>query len=221
MLRPFEFGILIGLFTYPLTLCAAEPPLCRSARSGHWSAAATWEGGRVPRVGDKVLVREGHTVVYDVNSAAAIRSLHIGGTVTFAPDKDTQLVVGLIKIQAGESTAEEGFDCDAHMLAPDSNKPKPGCSSGHRNGPLLRAWRSSVWSTSLAWTRNRARRSSAVAAVWISTPAQSYLGQARGARGEGRGAGNTRRPGSRLARRRSRNPHRDHTPEQTQEDFSG
>src|SRR6516225_2512229 len=64
----------------------AEAPVIRSARSGPWSAPATWDGGKVPGATAKVHVRAGHKVVYDVKSAAAIRSLHIAGTLTFAAD---------------------------------------------------------------------------------------------------------------------------------------
>ena len=89
--------------------------LIRSARSGPWSAAATWEGGKVPGAAARVQVRQGHTVVYDVRSERPIRSIHVAGTLTFAPDRDTRLDVGLIKIQPGEDASEDGFDCDAHL----------------------------------------------------------------------------------------------------------
>src|SRR5262245_35021767 len=52
----------------------SAPKLVRSARGGAWSAAATWEGGRVPTAGDKVQVRTGHAVVYDVRSDQVLRS---------------------------------------------------------------------------------------------------------------------------------------------------
>src|SRR5919197_1035056 len=74
--------------------------LVRTARSGAWSAPATWEGGKVPAAGVKVQVRSGHDVVYDVNATEVIRSLHIGGTLRFATDRDTRLDVGLVRIQA-------------------------------------------------------------------------------------------------------------------------
>jgi hypothetical protein len=64
-----------------------------------------------------VQIRAGHTVVYDVRSAQAIRSLHVAGTLRFATDRDTRLDVGLIRILAGDSTEEEGFDCTAHAKA--------------------------------------------------------------------------------------------------------
>jgi len=56
------------------TIAAAESrgdgpvKVIRSARSGPWSAGATWEGGKTPGTGVKVQIREGHTIVYDVNS---------------------------------------------------------------------------------------------------------------------------------------------------------
>ena len=62
--------------------------------------------------GNQVLIREGDQVVYDVASDEVIRSLHISGTMSFAPDKDTLLNVGLIRIQPGDKVIEEGFDCD-------------------------------------------------------------------------------------------------------------
>src|SRR5207253_5843015 len=70
------------------------PAWIRSAKSGLWSAAATWEGGKVPAASARVHVRSGHTVTYDVNSDQAIRAIHIAGTMTFARDKNTRLDVG-------------------------------------------------------------------------------------------------------------------------------
>src|SRR5262249_28957228 len=89
--------------------------LIRSAKSGPWSVADTWQGGKVPGAGARVQVQTGHTVVYDVKSEQAIRFIHVGGTLTFAHDRDTRLDVGLIKIQPGDEATEDGFDCDAHF----------------------------------------------------------------------------------------------------------
>lgn len=86
--------------------------LVESADSGAWSNAKTWNGGAVPTVGDRVLIREGHQVVYDVASEKIVRSIHVSGTLSFAPDKDTLLNVGLIRVQPGNQVVEEGFDCD-------------------------------------------------------------------------------------------------------------
>src|SRR5947207_8741209 len=92
---------------------AAE--VIRSATSGRWSAAATWEGGQVPAAGARVLIRPGHTVTYDVASEMPIRTVQIGGTLTFARDRDTLLCAGLVRIAPGEVFSEEGFDCEAHL----------------------------------------------------------------------------------------------------------
>ena len=85
----------------------------RSAKSGAWSTPATWAAGRAPKAGDRVQVRAGHTVVYDVSATDAIRMIHVAGTLTFSREKSTRLEVGLIKIEPGETTTEDGFDCHA------------------------------------------------------------------------------------------------------------
>jgi RNA polymerase sigma factor (sigma-70 family) len=114
----------------------ALPPVIRSAQSGAWSAAATWEGGKVPGAGARVMVRDGHRVVYDVKSDQVIRSLNIAGILTFAADKDTRLDAGLIKIQPGDEYSEEGFDCEAHVNAPAPGKPRPALEVGTPEKPI-------------------------------------------------------------------------------------
>ena len=122
---------------------AAEPAaspvtLVRSSKSGAWSDTATWDGGQVPGHGVKVQVRPGHTVTYDVQApeSVVIRSLFVAGTVSFATDKSTQLNVGLIKIEATDSTDEEGFDCDMHLEASDPNAPRASLLVGTPNQPV-------------------------------------------------------------------------------------
>ena len=112
------------------------PPVLRSAASGPWSAAATWAGGKLPGPGARVLIRTGHRVIYDVNSDRAIRGINIAGTLTFAPDRDTRLDVGLIKIQAGEEYGEDGFDCDAHVGPPGAGEPRPALEVGTPERPV-------------------------------------------------------------------------------------
>ncbi|MBI3864482.1 MAG: G8 domain-containing protein [Planctomycetia bacterium] len=145
MLR--QFTVLLPAI---LTLCCAagvcradqgspaDIPVVRSARSGAWSDGATWDGGRAPAAGMKVLVRPGHVVTYDVDApdSLVIRSLHIAGTVTFANDKSTRLNVGLIKIEDSESTDEEGFDCEAHIEEPDAGRPRAALVVGTPDRPI-------------------------------------------------------------------------------------
>jgi hypothetical protein len=139
-MRSFGLSALLALFAVLLLgrVHAASNPekVVRSARSGPWSAASTWEGSEVPPAGAKVLIRSGHTIIYDVDSDQAIRSLHIAGTLSFVPDKDTRLDVGLIKIQAAEDTREEGFDCDAHLSQADESQPRPTLTVGTPERPI-------------------------------------------------------------------------------------
>jgi len=127
-------GLIAALHAAP-TLEGAET-LIRSAQSGPWSAPQTWGGGIVPGAGAKVQVRPGHTVTYDVSSDQAIRSIHVAGTLRFAPDRDTRLDVGLIKIQAGDDISENGFDCEAHMPEADAGSPRPALEVGTPNAPI-------------------------------------------------------------------------------------
>jgi hypothetical protein len=117
----------------------ADPiPVIQTAGSGNWSAGATWAGGKVPGSNVKVLIRQGHTVTYDIEAGdeTIIRSLHIGGTLNFSPDKNTRLNVGLIKVQAGEDTSEEGFDCEAHASEPEAGQTRASLLVGTPEKPI-------------------------------------------------------------------------------------
>src|SRR5262249_90120 len=96
--------LLLSLATLPLAADHAPGvknngpavAVLRWAGSGPWSAATTWEGGKVPGAGARVLIRTGHRVVYDVQSDVVIRAVNVAGTLSFAADRDTRLDVGLI-----------------------------------------------------------------------------------------------------------------------------
>jgi RNA polymerase sigma factor (sigma-70 family) len=136
-------GALAGVATF--RSLAAEPadkakaldtPLIRSAKSGPWSAPATWEGGKVPAALARVQVRTGHAVVYDVKSEQVLRSVHVAGILRFAPDRDTRLDVGLIKIQPGDDASEDGFNCEAHVMEPDPKAPQAALEVGTASEPV-------------------------------------------------------------------------------------
>ncbi|ODU00434.1 MAG: hypothetical protein ABS79_03360, partial [Planctomycetes bacterium SCN 63-9] len=118
-------SIVCALVVATIGAGAAEPPLVKSSRSGSWSAATTWENGRVPAAGDRVLVREGHRVLYDVDSPAMIRAVHVSGVLRFAADRDTRLDVGLLRVQPGNDVTEEGFECALHAAKTAEPRPKP------------------------------------------------------------------------------------------------
>jgi hypothetical protein len=115
---------------------ADEPQTIRSRHDGNWSRSATWEGGCVPRAGSRVVIRAGHTVIYDVSSEQAIRLIRIAGTLTFATDRNTRLAVGLIRIQAGEDVSEDGFDCSAHIAKVEPSIPRPALLVGTPDRPV-------------------------------------------------------------------------------------
>jgi hypothetical protein len=128
----FTIGLLGCSIMPSMAALAANPvanskpaAVIRSAHDGPWSAPATWVGGNIPEPGSRVHIGKWHSVLYDVVSSQAIRSLHVAGTLTFAPDRDTRLDVGLIKIEPGEDVSEEGFDCNAHVkdLSPGERRP--------------------------------------------------------------------------------------------------
>jgi hypothetical protein len=126
----FPVALLATSLCVSIPVSAAEPALIRTARNGPWSAAATWEGGKVPAAGARVQVRTENRVVYDLNSDTPIRSIHIAGSLTFARDRDTRLDVGLITIQPGDSASEDGFDCDAHVADLEPGTPRPALEVG-------------------------------------------------------------------------------------------
>ena len=96
-----------------LTHFSAQAADVRSKQSGPWSAKETWDTGSVPLKGDRVIIRPGHTVAYDVDSQEVIRLVQIAGTLDFARDRNTRLEVGLVTVIASEEPTEDGFDCHA------------------------------------------------------------------------------------------------------------
>jgi hypothetical protein len=139
--------IAMVFFSVSAGLHSGEPPArpeakrvkevwLHSVRSGPWSAPATWEGGKVPAAGSRVQVRAGHAVLYDLKSDKAIRAIHVAGVLTFARDRDTRLDVGLIKIQPGDEPSENGFDCEAHVSAPEDGVPRPALEVGTPSAPI-------------------------------------------------------------------------------------
>jgi hypothetical protein len=115
---------------------SAEHPLIRSAASGAWSVPTTWENGHAPTTGDRVLIRTGHRVTYDVNSAQPLWSVHVAGTLAFAPDRDTRMDVGLLVVKAGEEdvAAEDVVDSPGHHHHADG--PTPALEVGTAEHPI-------------------------------------------------------------------------------------
>ena len=138
------------------------PAWIRSAKSGLWSAAATWEGGKVPAASARVHVRTGHTVTYDLHSDQAIRAIHVAGTMTF-PRQEHPPRRGLDPHPGrrhGQGYAsEEGFECDMHMPEVDAKMPRPALEVGSPEaaGSTPNTPRRFAWFTSPSMTSCRSR----------------------------------------------------------------
>src|SRR2546423_1806065 len=107
-----RYHLTLGIILLAAASARAQGPIVRSAQSGAWSAAATWDSGKIPAAGSRVLIRSGHTVRYDVVSTDVMRVVQVAGTLTFAHDRDTRLDVGLLRVQTGDRPSEQGFDCE-------------------------------------------------------------------------------------------------------------
>jgi hypothetical protein len=83
-------------------------------------------------------------VTYDLDSAQAIRFIHVAGFLTFAADRNTRLDVGLIKIEQGENASEDGFDCDAHSPKIDPAQPTPALLVGTPERPIGAQWTAKI-----------------------------------------------------------------------------
>ena len=84
----------------------------KSVANGNWSNPKTWQPARVPAKGDRVIVSRSTRVVYDRKSKDVIRFVQIVGTLSFARDRDTELNVGVLKVQNSDECSESGFACD-------------------------------------------------------------------------------------------------------------
>src|SRR5262249_5215361 len=89
---------LLGTAALIFALQPLDAATFRSSRSGAWSPASTWEGGKTPAAGASVIIQPGHTVRYDLNSDQKIRAVYIAGKLAFARDRDTRLDAGIIKV---------------------------------------------------------------------------------------------------------------------------
>jgi hypothetical protein len=134
-LRSFWFAALVCGFNV-LPLAAGDAAWLRSAKSGAWSMPATWEGGKVPGAGARVHIRPGHALLYDVDSPTVLRAVNVGGTLTFARDRNTRMDVGLLRIAPGDTPSEEGFDCDGHAMESEKEAVQAALEVGTPNEPI-------------------------------------------------------------------------------------
>lgn len=83
---------------------------CVAINDGDWSSTATWHTGAVPQAGDIVLIPNGKTVRYDLSSSPRFDKVRIDGTLNFAIDQNTLLLVEtLLVTRGGTLTQGTGF----------------------------------------------------------------------------------------------------------------
>jgi|GEM_PF-2896946 len=142
-----------GAVALSIALTAAEPKTIklpapvqfdiRSVRDGRWSDPNSWKPARLPAAGDRVQVAAGTRVIYDVEEPGVLRLVQVVGTLSFAPDRNTLLNVGLVKVQNSEECSEAGFACDFHSVSNDGEPydapagPVPALEVGTDAAPIL------------------------------------------------------------------------------------
>ncbi|WP_299489972.1 G8 domain-containing protein [Acaryochloris sp. IP29b_bin.137] len=65
----------------------------KAIHNGSWFDPNTWEGGQIPGDDAKVLIPTGLHIAYDQESTARIDTLRVDGTLQFAADQNTQLLI--------------------------------------------------------------------------------------------------------------------------------
>lgn len=73
--------LLAALAVFSSGVLSAESFTLESKGNGAWSDAATWKPARQPKAGEKVHIRSGHAIIYDVKSPHLIPLLHIEGAL--------------------------------------------------------------------------------------------------------------------------------------------
>jgi hypothetical protein len=69
-----------------------------AVRSGPWSEPPTWKDGKLPAADANVLVPEGVAVTVDRIIGVRLRTIRVAGTLQFAPDRDTALLVDTLVV---------------------------------------------------------------------------------------------------------------------------
>lgn len=92
---------------------------------GRWSEPATWKDRQLPGADARVHIPRGKTITLDVAPTATLRALCIDGSLRFAPDRDTTLVVDTIVVPpngeliVGTPEAPIARECRARIVFAD------------------------------------------------------------------------------------------------------
>jgi cell migration-inducing and hyaluronan-binding protein len=108
-------------------------------RTVKWSDASAWSSGKVPAAGEKVTIPRGTEVMLDV-SPPALRSITVQGKLTFADERDVDLVTDWIYVPGGEvqiGTEASPFQHNATITLTDEVKGEDVNTMGDRGIMLM------------------------------------------------------------------------------------
>ena len=92
----------------------------RAVRNGAWNDPATWMDGEIPGDGARVVIEAGVAVGYAIQSDARLQTVRVDGTLDFATDADSRMVVdtmvvskdGHLKVGTAENPVQTGTTVD-------------------------------------------------------------------------------------------------------------
>ncbi|WP_082384536.1 G8 domain-containing protein [Erythrobacter sp. SG61-1L] len=131
----------------------AEAPA--SMRSLSWSDPSAWPDGKVPGEGDVVTITRDMDVLLDV-SPPALRSITVQGKLTFADERDLDLVTDWIFVSGGEvqiGTEDRPFQHNAKITLTDAVPGEDVNTMGDRGIILLRGTLNMHGNRDHTWTK--------------------------------------------------------------------
>ncbi|HEV8339795.1 MAG TPA: G8 domain-containing protein [bacterium] len=103
-------------------------------RTGNWSDATLWTGGRAPAAGDTVVIPAGFTVTYDRFSDVEMAKVTIRGKLKFSRTTGTRLDTGNVIVESGGhldmGTAAEPIPANIDAELRLVTSPTGGCVGG-------------------------------------------------------------------------------------------
>jgi len=124
-------------------------------RTVKWSDASAWPAGKVPAAGEEVTIPRGTEVVLDV-SPPALRSLTVQGKLTFADERDLNLVTDWIYVPGGEvqvGTEASPFRHNATITLTDTVKGENINTMGDRGIMMVGGTLNLHGTTDHTWTK--------------------------------------------------------------------
>ena len=124
-------------------------------RTVKWSDASAWPSGKVPAAGEEVTIPRGTEMVLDV-SPPALRSITVQGKLTFADERDLDLVTDWIYVPGGElhiGTEASPFQHNATITLTDTVPREDINTMGDRGIMLMRGTLSLHGDRENTWTK--------------------------------------------------------------------